>query len=112
MKNAPKYTNPWMNANGFVDLGPHELDGVHYDLYCMPRHEQPGVTEIGARYGDHGGSYQSASLRGARKDGAHCVYCYGYSGPIKEAISRMAELGLIKVKIYDVDQSVIHLPSS
>lgn len=107
MQAAPKYQNPWSNTDGFVDLGPHELNGVHYDLYCMPRHAQPGITDIGARFGDDGGSYRSASLQSVRKDGAHRVYCYGSCGPIDEAIYRMVERGLIKVMVYDVDETVI-----
>jgi len=112
MQTVPKFQNPWITADGFVDLGPHELNGVHYDLYCMPRHAQPGIMEIGARYGDDAGAYQNASLRSARKDGIPRVYCYGYCGPINEAIYRMAERGLIKVTVHDVDEAVIQLRRS
>jgi len=111
MKAALKYPNPWEASEGFVNLGPYELEGVHYDLYYMPRQSKPGVWEIGARYGE-AGSYLSACIRTSRAHGMLRNYCFGYQGPIKEAVSRMAERGLFKVTIYDLNLKAIYIPSS
>lgn len=105
---TPKFYNPWHTKPGFVDLGPYESDGVHFDLYCFPGRDKD-VIEIGARFGEQG-DYMSASVRPSVFSAEPRLICHGYLGAIKEAVTRMAQRGLFKSPVYNLDGRCLFSP--
>lgn len=112
-----KLANPWSSRHGFVDLGSFEENGVTYELYCYPSKErvedkkEQDVVEIGARFSEHRADH-SAVLLDTRKDGITRKVCYGYEGPIIEALARMGKRGLLTETIFDVTDRVLYRPGS
>lgn len=155
-----KFVNPWSSAVGFVDLGSYEVEGLYYELYCLPegnagsklarciksarewsrdswqlkdareRREHRRLSReaiedarywlgvmrnestiaIGARFGEDG-DYQSASIVSSHKAGITRRVCYGYHGPIKEAIARMGQRGLLTETLFDPTDRVLFKPA-
>ncbi len=107
---APKFRNPWADAEGFIDLGPYEFDGVHHDLYCFA--SIPGILiHVGARYGEFS-AYNSASIEQSYRGGKSYLVCRGYNGALKEAVSRMIKRRIVTDMLYDASQKLIYSPSA
>lgn len=107
---APKFRNPWVDAEGFIDLGPYEFEGVHHDLYCFS--SIPGILiHVGARYGEYG-AYHSASIEQSYRGGRSYLVCRGYDGAVKEAVTRMVKRRIVTDKIYDASEKLIFSPSA
>lgn len=67
------------------------------------------VMHIGARFGGLC-DYQSASILSTRKHGISRLVCFGYNGPIKEALSRMGQRGLLRETVFDAYDRVLYRP--
>lgn len=107
---APRFKNPWVDAEGFTDLGPYEFEGVHHDLYCFS--SIPGILiHVGARYGEYS-AYHSASIELNYRKGNPCLICRGYTGPVQEAVSRMIQRRMLTEKLYDANRELIYNPST
>lgn len=106
---APKFRNPWVDADGFIDLGPYEFEGVHHDLYCFAA--IPGILiHVGARYGEYS-AYNSASIEQSYRGGKSYLVCRGLNGAVKEAVARMVKRRIVTEKLYDASQKLIVNPS-
>jgi len=107
---APKFRNPWVGAEGFIDLGPYEFEGVHHDLYCFA--SIPGILiHVGARYGEYS-AYSSASIEQSYRGGKSYLVCRGLNGAVKEAVARMVKRRIVTEKLYDASQKLIFNPSA
>jgi len=54
-----KFINPWIEAQGFVDLGVYSYDGEYYELYAFEGKDGP---HFGARFSNEGADYISGHV--------------------------------------------------
>lgn len=67
------------------------------------------VIHIGARFGGLC-DCQTASIIPTRKQGITRQVCFGYNGPIKDALARMGQRGLLTETIFDPYDRVLYRP--